>query len=146
MIIVKLSKIDKQQKNKVVQCYELVYGYGVNLEEAKSYHKKLALKGNFAYNLKYKLNQKNKNLNQGDDTCMINFGKQENYLFAHQYLIQIMIQNSYFTQIYFYLRYLQECGFRVQEDQSKVIHYYFKGSKLKSSFCMTELGILFWCY
>lgn len=32
-----------------------MYGYGVNLEEAKSYHKKLALKGDFAYNLKYTL-------------------------------------------------------------------------------------------
>lgn len=66
----------------LAQCYEYGYGVGVNLEQAKSYYKEGALKGDVACRLQY--------MHFVMKDCS-NSGRQEDYLFAHQYLIQIMI-------------------------------------------------------
>ncbi|CAD8203238.1 unnamed protein product [Paramecium octaurelia] len=115
----------------LAQCYEYGYGVGVNLEQAKSYYKEGALKGDVACRLQY--------MHYVMKDCS-NSGRQEDYLFAHQYLIQIMIQNPEITEVYFYLGHLYECGFGVQKDPQNAIHYYFKGAKLKNPTCMTKLG------
>lgn len=67
-------------------------------------------------------------------------GRQEDYMFCHIYLMQILSSNPELTETYFYLGHLYECGFGVTKDPSNAIHFYFKGAKLGNAHCMTKLG------
>lgn len=67
-------------------------------------------------------------------------GKHEEYLYCHNYMLDVINHNPELTEAFYYLGHLYECGFGVLKDPNNSIHYYFKGAKLNNASCMTKLG------
>ncbi len=50
--------------------------------------------------------------------------KQEDYLFAYNYLRDVVATNPEISETYFYLGHLYECGFGVNKDPQIALNYY----------------------